>query len=207
MADFRSMELRQVIRRRAMVRSFTREPVQAAVLDRLLSDALRSPTAGNAGGTAWVVLEGPEQTRRYWDATTDDEWRRDSRRWEGLRRAPVLLLAYSCAGVYVARYREPDKAASGLGEGADRWTVPYWTGDAAFGVMTVLLGAVDAGLGACILGTFRGEADLAERLAVPEGWRLFCAVALGHPDGEDHRSASLDRPRPGRAERVHRGTW
>ena len=74
------------------------------------------------------MLEGPEQTRRYWDATTDEEWRRASPRWEGLRRAPVLLLAYSCAGVYVARYREPDKAASGLGEGADRWTVPYWTG-------------------------------------------------------------------------------
>jgi nitroreductase len=201
------MELHQAIRRRAMVRSFTREPVKPAVIDRILSDALRSPTAGNAGGTAWLVLEGPEQTRRYWDATTDEEWRRNSLRWEGLRRAPVLLLAYSCADIYVARYREPDKSASGLGEGADRWTVPYWTGDAAFGVMTVLLGAVDTGLGACILGTFRGETDLAERLSVPEGWRLFCAVALGHPDGEDHRSASRDRPRPGRAERVHRGTW
>ena len=28
----------------------------------------------------------------------------------------------------------------------------------------------------------------------PDGWRLFCAVALGRPDGRDHRSASLDSP-------------
>ena len=63
--------------------------------------------------------------------------------------------------------------------------------------MSVLLGAVDAGLGACILGSFRGESELAGALGVPEGWRLFCAVALGRPDGHDHRSASLDRPGPG----------
>ena len=73
--------------------------------------------------------------------------------------------------------------------------------------MAVLLGAVDAGLGACILGTFRGEAVLAARLGVPEGWRLFCAVALGHPDGHDHRSPSLDRPLGPPADRIHRGRW
>ena len=201
------MELHQAIRRRAMVRSFSAEPVGTDVVDRILLDALRSPTAGNTGGTAWVVLEGPEQTSAYFDSTTDEGWRAASPRWEGLRRAPVILLAYSCAGLYVARYGEPDKAASGLGLGADRWPVPYWVGDAAFGVMAALLGAVDAGLGACILGTFRGEGRLAARLGVPEGWRLFCAVALGHPDGHDHRSPSLDRPAPGAAERIHRGRW
>ena len=109
--------------------------------------------------------------------------------------------------MYVGRYDEPDKAGSGLGGGHERWPVPYWTGDAAFGVMTVLLGAVDAGLGACILGAFRGEAELADRLGVPEEWRLFCAVALGRPDGLDHPSPSLQRRRPSPTERIHRGGW
>ncbi len=144
------------------------------------------------------MLEGPEQTAAYFDATTDEEWRASAAsRSEGLRRAPVVLLAYSSPDTYVARYGEEDKSRSGLGRGSRRWPVPYWTGDAAFGVMTVLLGAVDAGLGACVLGTFRGEAELA-RLGVPSDWRLFCAVALGHPDGNDHRSPSLDRPVPRR---------
>ena len=75
------------------------------------------------------------------------------------------------------------------------------------GGMTVLLGAVDAGLGACFLGVFRGQEELARSLGVPEGWRQFGAVALGRPDGSDRRSPSLDRPRPPRSERIHRGGW
>ena len=201
------MELRDVVARRAMVRSFSTEPVEPAVVERILADALRSPTAGNTGGTAWVVLEGPAQTSRYFGATTDAAWRQQSRRWEGLRRAPVVLLSYCSAELYLARYAEPDKVRSGLGQGVEEWPVAYWTGDAAFGVMAVLLGAVDAGLGACVLGNFRGEDELAQCLGVPGGWRLFCAVALGHPDGDDRRSPSLDRSRPCSAERIHRGSW
>jgi hypothetical protein len=66
---------------------------------------------------------------------------------------------------------------------------------------------VAAGLGACILGSFRGESELGARLGVPEEWRLFCAVALGRADGQDHRSPSLDRSGPTTAERIHRGKW
>ncbi len=202
------MELHEAIRRRAMVRSFSTDPIDPPTVDRILLDALRSPTAGNTGGTAWVVLEGPAQTQAYWEATTDEEWRRANHRWfAGLVRAPVVLLAYSSPEMYLARYQEPDKSTSGLGEGLDRWPVPYWVGDAAFGVMAVLLGAVDAGLGACVLGTFRGEEALASALGVPSGWRLFCAVVLGRPDDDDRRSPSLDRPRPPRAVRIHRGRW
>ncbi len=32
----------------------------------------------------------------------------------------MILLAYSSADVYLARYREPDKSGSGLGEGAEQ---------------------------------------------------------------------------------------
>ena len=101
-----------------MVRSFSDEPVDPAIVDRLLDDAVRAPTAGNTGGTAWVVLEGPEEMGVYFDATTDPEWRSASARWEGLRRAAVVLLCYSSPDLYISRYREPDKVRSGLGTGA-----------------------------------------------------------------------------------------
>jgi nitroreductase len=201
------MEFHEAVRRRAMVRSFSPEGVDREVLDRILASALRSPTAGNTGGTRWVVLNGPNETGTYWDATTDEAWRSCSPRWPGLRRAPVVLLAYTSAEAYVARYREADKSDPLLAADPDLWTVPYWTGDAAFGVMTVLLAAVDAGLGACILGNFRGETALAEALGVPDAWQLFSAVLLGHPDGSDHRSASLDRTLPELNERIHWGGW
>jgi nitroreductase len=202
------MELHEAIRRRSMVRSFSREPVAEEAVEEIVRAALRSPTAGNTRGTSWLVLEGPAQTATYFDTTTDAEWRADHPEWsDGLRRAPVVLLAYTSPEAYVARYGEADKEASGLGAGSDAWPVPYWYGDAAFGVMAALLAAVDAGLGSCVLGTFRGEDELAARLGVPEGWRLFCAVVLGHPDGEDHRRSSLDRQRPADAARIHWGRW
>jgi len=202
------MELHEAIRRRAMVRSFSAEPVEADVVDHILLDALRSPTAGNTAGTAWVLLEGPAQTRVYWESTTDEAWQAGHPdRYAGLSRAPLVLLAYTSPDAYVARYSERDKSASGRGRGPEEWPVPYWFGDAAFGVMAVLLGAVDAGLGACVLGAFRGEALLAERLGVPEGWRLFCGVLVGRPDGFDRPSPSLSRRVPPPSQRVHRGSW
>jgi nitroreductase len=204
--DSLAVDLNEAVRRRRMVRSFSPEGVDRGVVDRLLEAALRSPTAGNTGGTAWVVLEGPDETSVYWDATTDEAWRdRNRTRFAGLSGAPVVLLSYASPETYADRYAEPDKSDPGLAAG--EWPVPYWFGDAAFAVMTVLLGAVDVGLSACMLGNFRGEAELATRLGVPEGWRLFCAVLLGHPDGRDHRSASLDRTGPGKAERIHRARW
>ncbi|HUZ09864.1 MAG TPA: nitroreductase family protein [Acidimicrobiales bacterium] len=217
------MEHDRVVRGRRMVRSFRAAPVGADLVDRLIDDALRAPTAGNTRGVDWLVLQGPE-TRAYWATTTTGEWRETSRRWPGLSRAPVVALALTSPAAYVRRYGEPDKASSGLGlppgdgeqgEGGNEtevggeatWPVPYWFGDAAFSTMTLLLGAAAAGLGACFLGNFRGESELLGALGVPSGWRLFGAVLLGYPDGEDHRSASLDRAGRPRSASVHRGRW
>src|ERR1700722_128211 len=201
------MEFHEAVRRRAMVRSFARDAVAAGVVEGIVRAALRAPSAGNTGGTAWVVLQGATETGGYWDATTDSAWREASPRWEGLRRAPVILLTYSSAELYVERYAEADKSASGLGTGIGAWPVPYWTGDAAFGVMTVLLAAVDACRGMCVMGNFRGEEALGSALGIPQGWRLFSAVLVGRPDGADHRSSSLDRAVPEAERRVHYGSW
>jgi len=215
------MELHEAIRRRRMVRSFSAEPIDHDTVHLLVDDALRSPTAGNTKGVAWIVLEG-DRTALYWSSTTTDGWRRTSRRWPGLSRAPVAALCLSSPAAYLARYGEPDKARSRLGpvgvpdgegagdEGAGdegAWVVPYWFGDAAFSTMLLLLGAVGAGLGACFLGNFRGEEALLATLGVDDGWRLFGSVLLGYPDGHDYRSASLDRADPATGGRIRWGRW
>lgn len=188
-----------------MVRSFTGQPLPPGLAQRMLADSLRAPTAGHARGTAWLVLQGGEQTAAYWACTTTEAWRRRSRRWPGLSRAPVVALSLASPAEYERRYDEPDKADGGGGAAA--WPVPYWFGDAAFATMALLLQATAEGLGACFLGNFRGEAPLLGALGVPEGWRLFGAVLLGHPEGPDPRSPSLDRPGPDRAARIHHGRW
>jgi len=200
------MEYRDVVRRRRMVRSFTDEPVDPQLLDQLLADALRAPSAGNSQGRDLVVLEGPEQTARFWDITLPAP-RRERFAWPGLLRAPVLVLPFADPDRYVARYAEPDKARTGLGEGDEAWPVPYWTVDTAFVVMSLLHGVVDAGLGALFFGIFRGEEVLRERLGVPPGRRAIGAIAIGHPDGGDRAGRSAGRPRRPLDEVVHRGEW
>ena len=199
------MELSEVVRRRRMVRSFQDRPVDPSVLDAVLRSALRAPSAGFTQGWAFVVLEGAEQTDRFWRHTLPPG-ERDDFRWPGLLRAPVLVLPLASQAAYLARYAEPDKAGSGLHE-EGAWPVPYWQVDCAFATMLLLLAAVDAGLGALFFGIFRGERELLADLGVPDDHRPIGAVALGHPADDDRPSASLARGRRPLSEVVHRGAW
>ena len=86
------MQLGDAVRWRRMVRAFTDDPVDPSVIDGLLDLARRAPSAGHSQGWAFVVLEGPEQTARYWDITLPPA-RRPAFRWPGLVTAPVLIVA------------------------------------------------------------------------------------------------------------------
>lgn len=199
------MEFNDTVCARRMVRSFTGRPVDGQVLDRLLAAARRSPTAGNTEGWALVVLRGADETGPFWEATTDVAWQQRSRRWPGLTKAPVVVAVFTSPDRYRDRYAEPDKAASGLA--GDPWPVPYWFVDVGQVVATLLLAAVDAGLGGCFLGNFRGEEELRAALGVPPGWRYAGAVLLGEPAHDDPRSPSLDRSWRHSDSSVHRGRW
>lgn len=200
------MELSDAVRRRRMVRAFTDEPVAAPVLDGLLDAARRAPTAGNAQGTRFLVLDTPAAVAGYWDLTLPAE-RRARFAWPGLLVAPALVVVLVDPEAYVARYAEADKAATGLGEGTGAWPVPYWWVDAGAAVQTLLLGAVDVGLGACLFGLFAAEGTVLAAHGVPEGWRAAGTVALGHPAPGDRPGRSAGRPRPPLGEVVRRGRW
>jgi nitroreductase len=192
-----------------MVRSFSGQAPAPAVVDGLLARATAAPSAGNTGAWDAVVLEGPDDTATFWAATTTGAWRARARRWPGLARAPVIVALFADPAAYVERYAEPDKidGAGGLGAAPGAWPVPYWFVDAGFGALVLLLGAVDAGLGACFLGNFRGEAELVEALGVPAGRRYVGAVLLGEAGGDDPPSPSLARARRPRPSMIHRGRW
>jgi nitroreductase len=199
------MEFRDVVRRRRMVRNFTSEPVAPDVLERVLDATRRAPSAGFAQGLDLLVLEGTEQTERFWMCTFTPEARAGFR-WQGLFAAPVLVVPFASSGAYVERYAEPDKAGTGLGDGADRWPVPYWLTDAAMAVENLLLAAVDEGLGGLYFGIFSGEAEVRSSFGVPDGHQAIGAIALGHP-APDEPGRSAGRPRRPLDAVVHRGVW
>ena len=201
------MEFQEVVARRRMVRSFDSRPVDPEVLDRILANALRGPSAGFSQGFALIVLEGPEQTARFWAHASDEGWRHEPD-WPGLLRAPVIVIPLAHKQAYLDRYAEPDKARAGLQDEA-AWPAPFWTVDTAFAAMLVLLSAVDAGLGALFFGLRREEqAGVLADLGVPSGYDPIGVIALGHAAAGDRPSGSpLSRPRRPSAEMIHRGRW
>lgn len=187
-----------------MRRAFSDEPIDGITIDALLDLARRVPSAGNAQGLSWLVLDTPAATSRYWDLTLSE--RRADFAFPGLLRAPVLVVALADPAAYVTRYAEPDKAASGLGVDADEWPVPYWFVDAGMAVQTLLLVVEDAGFGACFFGLFDHERAVLDAFGVPHHIRAAGTVAFGHPTaGPERPGRSSSRPR--RDDVIRRGSW
>ncbi|MBM6404001.1 nitroreductase family protein [Phycicoccus sp. CSK15P-2] len=198
------MELREVVRRRRMVRRFDPDvPVPAEVVDDLLSLAVRAPSAGFSQGWDFVVLLTPEERDRFWGVAAGpgpgDAWLR------GVSAAPALVLCLSDPDAYLERYAEPDKGWTD--RSLDRWPVPYWDTDTAMAAMLVLLGAEDAGLGALFFGVPPDRHDdVRAALGVPPGRRLVGVVALGH-EAERVSGSARTRARRPLAEVVHHGRF
>lgn len=200
------MEFDDVVRSRRMVRSYTDEPVDPLLIDELIDLARRAPSAGKTQGTHWVVLEGSEQTARYWDTTLPPE-RREEFPWPGLLHAPVIVLPVADEAAYLDRYSEPDKARSGLGSDTDAWAVPYWQVDTAMATMTLLHATVDRGLGALFFGVFDNTDAVCAEFGLPSNVRPIGAVTIGWPAENDRRSKSAQRSRLPIDTVLHRGGW
>ena len=200
------MEFQDVVRRRRMVRSYTEEPVDPAVVDRAVRNATRAPSAGFSQGWGFLVLDRPEDVRRYWAATADDLEAPDT--WlAGMTRAPVVILPCSSKAAYLGRYAESDKGWTDRAE--QRWPVPFWHMDAAMASLLILQTAVDEGLGACFFGIPPSrEAPLREAFGIPAEFKPVGAITLGHEASAPGAQGSPSRrARKDLDEVVHRGTW
>ena len=199
------MQFADCARSRKMVRAFKKKSVDAELLNRIVEIASWAPSAGKAQGWHLLVLQN-EDTNRFWNVTLPKE-KRASFRWQHLLDAPVIALAFADPNAYLERYSEPDKAATKLGSSTESWPTPYWTVDASFATMQLLLAAHDVGLGALFFGVFSGEQKLRSDFGVPEQMQLIGAVALGWPVPEKatEKGASARRPRRKPSEIIHEG--
>ena len=67
------MEFQDVVRRRKMVRNYTDRPGRPGRRRPRAANATRAPSAGFSQGWAFLVLDTPDDVRRFWAATADDE--------------------------------------------------------------------------------------------------------------------------------------
>lgn len=200
------MEFQDVVRRRKMIRDYAETPVDPRIVDRALHNATRAPSAGFSQGWGFLVLDQPDDVRRFWTATTDagadpDAW------LTGMMRAPVLVLPCSSKAAYLKRYAQPDKGWTD--EDETRWPVPYWHIDAAMASLLILQTVVDEGLGACFFGIPPEHlASVHDAFGIPDVFDPIGAITIGHRTTTEGAAGSpARRRRKGLDEVVHRSRW
>ena len=202
------MEFQQVVDRRRMIRNYADHAVDPGAVDRALRNATRAPSAGFSQGWAFVLLDEPDDVRRYWEATTDPEQLASPDAWlTGMMRAPVIVLPCSSKDAYLDRYAEPDKGVTNRDEG--RWRVPYWHMDTAMAALLILQTVVDEGLGALFFGIPNEHIDAVRRsFAIPDTHDPIGAITIGHlADDPGLRGSPAHRRRLPLDALVHRGGW
>jgi nitroreductase len=195
------MEFQDVVRRRRMVRSYEDRPVPPEVVDRIVQNGLRAPSAGFSQGWGFLVLDDPADLARFRTAARPDT---DPDRWFAANvEAPLLIVPHSHKDAYLDRYAQADKGHQERSDG--RWPAPYWDIDAGMASLLMLLTAVDAGLGACFFGIPADRTD-AYRAAfdVPPQFTPIGAISVGYSQEPPRDLSSRRKPT---AEVVHRGRW
>jgi nitroreductase len=191
------MEFQDVVRRRHMVRQFTKEPVAQESLDRILANAVRGPSAGFSQGQAFIVLTAGEDLKRFWEAA-------HLAVQDSVADAPLVIVPLSCKQAYLDRYALPDKGWTDRDEA--RWPVPFWHIDTGMATLLILQTAVDEGLGAVYFGIVPEQVQpFRDAFGVPDDHEPIGAIAIGHSAETSIRDLKARR-RPA-SDVMHFGRW
>jgi FMN reductase [NAD(P)H] len=168
------MDLRDILKRRRMVRHYTGEAVPRETLAQIVATVRRAPSAGFSQGQRLLVVDDPGLLA---DLATlaggsDDP---DLEPW--FPSAPAHVLVLTREADYHERYRSDDKLQDGK---EIEWPVPFWYVDAGATLMLLLLAAIDEGLSAGVYGV-PVEQDPAWRalLDIPDELRIVAGVTVG----------------------------
>jgi FMN reductase [NAD(P)H] len=178
------VELREILRRRRMVRAYEPEPVPREAIERIVRTVRRAPSAGFSQGLRLVVVTEAERRRRLDEILGEESW---------VGEAPVLVVVCVREDDYHDRYRQPDKLAVTGGVEVE-WPIPFWHFDAGAAAMLILLAAIDKGYAAGLFGVvvetlpaFRAE------LGLPDDVTIACCITIGRAAGDDEASALSSR--------------
>lgn len=187
--------------RRRMVRRYKKDPVPDAVVEAIVANARRGPSAGFSQGFGFLVLDGTDDIARFRQAATPET---EPENWFAATfEAPLVVVACSNKDAYLDRYAQADK---GFSDRSDAWwPAPYWDIDTGFAALLMLLTAVDHGLGACFFGIPKTRIDAVhEAFGIPQEFHPIGAITVGYPD-EPARDLSGRRKPAGSV--VHHSRW
>jgi nitroreductase len=171
------METWDAIRSRRNVRSYEDRPIAEDDLERILEAARRTPSSSNEQRWDFVVVRDRERLQRL------------SQIWRGAGHVPGSAATIALIG--------PDPE-----EGRLRESVAYDMGQLT---MSIMIAAADLGIGSGHSSAH--DQDVArEVLGIPDGYRCWWMIALGHPADRPLKPIRNPSRRP-LSELVHWETW
>jgi 5,6-dimethylbenzimidazole synthase len=174
-------QFENLLRWRRDVRSFRRDPVDAALLEHLLELASLAPSVGYSQPWRFILVESEEcreRIRRDFERTNQQALASyegekaqlyATLKLAGLREAPVQLAVFL-------------DSHTGHGSGLGRATMPETLEySAVLSVYTLWLAARTYGLGVGWVSIL-DPADVNRVLRVPEDWKLIAYLCIGYPE-------------------------
>jgi len=195
------VELRDILRRRRMVRAYEAEAMPREAIERIVASVRRAPSAGFSQGQRLVVVTEEEQRRRLAELIGEESW---------VGVAPVLIVVCLREDDYHDRYRESDKLALTGGTEVE-WPIPFWYFDAGAAAMLILLGAIDEGYAAGLFGLpVEDLSAFRQELELPDDVEIACCITVGRPADDSEWAAKSSRMSQRRRlleESVHWERW
>src|SRR3954453_419621 len=172
------MEFAEVVMKRRAVRRFEEGGVDGDVIERIARLAQRTPSAGFSQGQRLVVVVDPALRRAVAKACGEDEMVEAFGPW--VSECAAQFVPCVSEQIYHRRYREPDKL---LDDGTEiDWPIPYWWVDIGATMQTIMLAAVDEGLGCGFVGTDAdGWGRLKDALGIPAEFAPIGVMPVGRP--------------------------
>jgi FMN reductase [NAD(P)H] len=196
------VELREILKRRRMVRAYEPAPIPREAIERIVSTVRRAPSAGYSQGQRLLVVTDPEVRRQIVDVLGglpgQEKW----------AAAPVVIVVGVREDDYHERYRKPDK----LIEGKElEWPIPYWHFDAGAAAMLILLAAIDEGYAAGLFGVFMEVVQpFKQLLGIPDDVDVACCITIGTAGDDtslDAMTSRLTQARKSVDDIVHWERW
>lgn len=184
-------KLRELVLWRRDVRRFRADPVDPALLERLIELATHAPSVGFSQPWRFVKVESA-QRRAAVQESFEAANAKALQGYEGEKRAVyagLKLAGLKEAPIHLAVFSDEATATgSGLGQQTMPETLRY---SVVAAIQTLWLGARAEGLGMGWISILDPGAVI-RALDVPEGWRLMAYLCLGWP-AEEHVDPELER--------------
>jgi len=181
-----AMGRRQAQLLRRSVRSFTAEPVDPAVVEAAVAEALTAPAPHHTRPVRFVWVRDPEVRLRLLTAMSD-RWRADllgdGRSPDAVERRVSRGQILYDAPELVIPFMVPDGAHSYPDATRTAAETTMFTVAAGAAVQALLVALAVRDVGSCWIGSTIFAAELArEVLDLPSDWQPLGAIAIGHPE-------------------------